>query len=113
MEGDRPELPVGQEARRRDERDQHPVHPSAPEHHRILQPLHGQKHAADRAGVLQRYDTHPHDDSDQRDACVTEPLSECVCAGGNLYEKINQQKGALFKEDVSSGETRLTCRIQS
>ncbi|KAK7142942.1 hypothetical protein R3I94_012326 [Phoxinus phoxinus] len=24
----------------------------------------------------------------------------CVCAGGNLYDKVNQQKGALFKEEV-------------
>uniref|UniRef100_A0A8C1WP78 non-specific serine/threonine protein kinase n=1 Tax=Cyprinus carpio TaxID=7962 RepID=A0A8C1WP78_CYPCA len=27
-------------------------------------------------------------------------LSECVCLGGNLCEKINQQKGVLFKEEV-------------
>lgn len=58
MEGDRSELSVGQEAQGCDERDQHPVHPAAQQHHRLLQPLHGQEHAADRAGVLQRYHTH-------------------------------------------------------
>lgn len=46
MEGGGTELALRKGAQRRHERNQHPLHPRAQQHHNLLQSLHGQKHAA-------------------------------------------------------------------